>query len=252
MRSMGLWLVAGLVIAAGCGGPAEIAAQEGGFTPPAATSGPWTAASPVAGRDGDPAAVEAVLAGEGLDRRWPRPGVGQWLRDAMLAISGALFSWLRTARGAFPSWLVNGLVGLLLVAVSVGLVTLLAWYLRQKRRRGTGAAPESPETEPPPTSPAGAADWRRRLEEHLAAGRLPEALEALWWWLASSLAGEAADPAWTGRELLQATDRVDLRAPVRDLERLAYGGRPVAADQVHRLWAHLRTAVPRGGREGRP
>ncbi len=80
---------------------------------------------------------------------------------------------------------------------------------------------------------------RRRLE----AGDVSAAVEALWWWLASGLVADRAEPSWTSRELVARAGRQDLLADVRRLDRMMYGAARPSADDVSRLWSDLREAV---------
>ncbi|MBV8202178.1 MAG: hypothetical protein JOZ15_16280, partial [Acidobacteria bacterium] len=84
-----------------------------------------------------------------------------------------------------------------------------------------------------------AAAWRHEVERGLAEGRVAEALRATWWWLARSLAGERAQPTWTGRELLRVAGREDLGGLMRELDAMTYGPRPPAPEEVGRLVARL-------------
>jgi hypothetical protein len=88
-----------------------------------------------------------------------------------------------------------------------------------------------------------AAEWRREIDRRLADNRVPEALRATWWWLARSLAGEAAEPTWTGRELLRRSRREDLRELLRLLDAMAYGPHRPAAGEVRRLAQRLEAAL---------
>ncbi len=64
---------------------------------------------------------------------------------------------------------------------------------------------------------------------------MAEALGALWWWLARTLAGARAEPDWTGRDLLGWSRRDDLRPLIRQLETLRYGPRESSVAEVRRL-----------------
>ena len=88
-----------------------------------------------------------------------------------------------------------------------------------------------------------AAAWRAELERRLSEGRIAEALEALWWWLARSVAGERAEPDWTGRELVARARREDLRDLVRRLDAFTYGPRRPAAEDLRRLLGRLEERI---------
>ncbi len=85
--------------------------------------------------------------------------------------------------------------------------------------------------------------WRRRLDEALAAGDVPGALEAAWWWLARSLGAEVVDPAWTSGELVRRCRRDDLRPPVGVLDGLTFGPRLPSVAEVRSLVARLEGAL---------
>jgi hypothetical protein len=115
-------------------------------------------------------------------------------------------------------------------AVAVGLVAVLRTPRRRRRRRGEPAAvPAAPDRDAVPPQ-VDAAGWRAEVERRLAAGSVAGALEAVWWWLARAVAGDEADPSWTGRELVRRARRPELRNPVARLDAMTYGpGRPAPA-----------------------
>lgn len=130
------------------------------------------------------------------------------------------------------------IAGALVLLVVVIVRATLAW--RRKRRQADTGSPEvivEPEGHPDRDGERArdATAWRAELEALLAAGRVAEALSAAWWWLARALAGERADPSWTGRELLSHTGRRDLLPVVRRLEAFTYGGRRPAPAELARL-----------------
>jgi hypothetical protein len=88
-----------------------------------------------------------------------------------------------------------------------------------------------------------AAGWRAELDRRLAAGRTAEALEALWWWLARSLAGDDAEPDWTSRDLVARSAREDLRGLVRRLDAFTYGPRRPAVEDLRGLVGRLEEAL---------
>jgi hypothetical protein len=137
----------------------------------------------------------------------------------------------------------------LAVAAGVAGVALLlivrALWLRLRRpraRRETGELAAKPA--PPPTAGLDAAGWRAELERRLAGGRVAEALEAAWWWLARSLAGDRVEPDWTSRDLMARAQRPDLLPLVRRLDGLTYGPRRPALDDVRSLIGRLEEALP--------
>ncbi|HKV07780.1 MAG TPA: hypothetical protein VJ725_06570, partial [Thermoanaerobaculia bacterium] len=85
--------------------------------------------------------------------------------------------------------------------------------------------------------------WRAELERRLAAGRAAEALEAAWWWLARSVAGDRVEPDWTSRDLLAQTRRADLTDVVRRLDVLTYGPERPGLDEVRTLVGRLEAVL---------
>ncbi len=130
-----------------------------------------------------------------------------------------------------------------------------AWWLRRRRRRGAAggsrerlaagadAGREAGGDRPARDDDWDAAAWRLELERRLAQERIPEAVRAAWWWLARSRAGPAAEPTWTGRELLRWSRREDLGALLRQLDAMAYGPWPPGTAEVRRLAARLEEAL---------
>jgi len=191
-----------------------------------------------------------VLAGSGVQRR-PEPPDASYLRDLTASLYAALARLIERATGrlGLPGWLLGGIAA----ALGAVVVALLAraWWARRRRARASEPGMESPAAGEggPGGGRAGegdlldAAAWRLELERRLAEQRLPEALRATWWWLARSLAGTRAQTTWTGRELLRWSRREDLRELVRQLDRLTYGPRPPAAEEVRQLAARLEAAL---------
>jgi hypothetical protein len=191
-----------------------------------------------------------VLAGSRAERR-PEPPDASYLRDLTASLYAALVKAVERATGrlGLPGWVLGGIAA----ALAAMVVALLAraWWARRRRARGGGAGLEAPAAD---ADAAGggragevelldAAAWRFELQRRLAEQQLPEALGAAWWWLARALAGAAAQPTWTGRELLRWSRREDLRDLVRLLDRLTYGPRPPAVEEVRQLAARLEAAL---------
>jgi hypothetical protein len=75
--------------------------------------------------------------------------------------------------------------------------------------------------------------WKAEIEARLASGDVAGALEAFWWWLASSLSLESAvDASWTTRELLAKARRRELLGLGARLDVLMYGPRIPSSDDV--------------------
>lgn len=158
-----------------------------------------------------------------------------------------IFGFLSDAVDALPlplGW--PRVLALLVVAVATALVAMVVWRaLRDRRRKRRRAAEGSTEVIAASVDPEerDAAAWRAELDRLLAAGATAEALRATWWWLARAVAGERADPSWTGRELLERSGRRDLLPIVRRLETFTYGGRRPGAEELRGLAAEIQGTV---------
>ena len=161
------------------------------------------------------------------------------------AISGVLSMFVRAfdALPLPPGW--PKILAMVVVVLAVLLLVFVAVRAilahRKKRRAAEDGSPEVIETTEDEATERerDAAAWRAELEALLAAGRMGEALRATWWWLARALAGERADPSWTGRELLDHAGRRDLLPAVRRLEAFTYGGRRPEVEELRRLSGEL-------------
>jgi hypothetical protein len=174
--------------------------------------------------------MKRVLEEQAVAQALPAPS---WTEYLLHLVRTAVEKLLAPFLGALPMagvarWLLVGLAALATL-VTIGLVVRAL----RRRREGTVLAGD-PATTAAPVAVDRAADpaaWRRRLEEHLGRGDIAEALDALWWWLATSVAREPVDPSWTTRELLARAGRSDLRGFSIALDRLAYAAaRPQTGD----------------------
>jgi hypothetical protein len=183
--------------------------------------------------------MERVLASSRVERA-PVPPESSWTGELLRRLQQALVDGLLAgARWLHVSppvlwWIVAALA----VLAAAALLWLIVARLR-RRPRAREAEPGVAAAAPAPLLDA--AGWRAELERRLAAGEIPEALEALWWWLARTLAGPRAEPDWTSRDLVARSRRDDsrqddLRDLVRRLDAFTYGPRPPAAED---LWALL-------------
>jgi len=171
------------------------------------------------------------------------PPASSYLGELGRALQEALVQAL--VRGARMLHLPKGTFYALAAAVAVLALLLIARALLPRLRR----RPRSPErgaleASPAPAVALDAAGWRAELDRRLAEGRIPESLEALWWWLARSLAGAAAEPDWTSRDLVARSRRDDLRGDqlrdlVRRLDLLTYGPLPPAVEDLRGLLGRL-------------
>lgn len=207
---------------------------------PLAAAEPQPSAAPA-----DRGALEQVVAA-GVVTAPETPSFAAYARDLGVAVTEWVFDRLsRLAPGmdALVVEIARVGAGVVFAVALVLLGVLLARVLRDQLARRT--PPEAPVTMVADVAGAerprgdGAAELRRRL----AAGDVAGACEALWWWLARALAGDAVESSWTCRELLERTGRRDLTAPVRRLERMVYGTAAPAVDDVRRLWHELEEAV---------
>ena len=185
----------------------------------------------------DRALLERVLASSHVQRTPVPPDssyLGELFRAVQEAVLGALLAGAE--RLHVPPWLLWGIAAVLAVFLALLIARLV---LSRVRSRRTGVQRERTIAEaPPPAAPRDAAAWRAELERRLAEGRIPDALEALWWWLARSLAGAEAEPDWTSRDLVAhapARAREGLRELVRRLDAFTYGPRPPGVEELRGL-----------------
>lgn len=189
----------------------------------------------------DHAVLERVLASSGVERT-PVPPTASYLGELLAALQRALVETLLAGAGRLrvPAWGLWTIVGTL--AALVVLLVLRA-VLRRVRGRHVEGKERAVAAGLPPAAPRDAAAWRAELERRLAEGRIPEALEALWWWLARSLAGAEAEADWTSRDLVARSRREDLRGLVRRLDAFTYGPARPGAEELRGLLARLEAAL---------
>ena len=112
------------------------------------------------------------------------------------------------------------------LAVAAALIWQLVAAIRRRRTRRPAAGEPDVAAVAATEGPGagwGVGAWRAEIDRRLAAGRVREALEAVWWWLARALAGPRAAASWTGRELLAHSGRPDLAPLLGRLDAFAYG-----------------------------
>jgi hypothetical protein len=185
--------------------------------------------------------MERVLAESRVERTPVPPEtsyLGELNRAFQRAVVGAILRGGRML--GLPRPVLQALAVALAVLAALLLLRLLAPRLR-RRRSGEGTG-EVAVLGPSPAA-RDAAAWRAELERCLAAGRIAEALEALWWWLARSLAGSQAEPDWTSRELVVRSRREDLRDLVRRLDVFTYGPRRPGIGELRDLTDRLEEAL---------
>jgi len=201
---------------------------------------------------GDKGLAAQALEETGAASAFSRVGLSTYLSDLSQRIKDAVRAWLEEVfanseglRGAI-AFGAQALVIIGILALVIWLITVLFRLWEERGRRVSASGEESFEalSVTPLGSQVDAAAWRARLAELLAEGKIDEALEAMWWWLARSLAGAEADPSWTSRELVKRFRRHDLLSLVRRLDVFQYGPRRPDRSQVERLAQDLAKAVP--------
>ncbi|HSS79467.1 MAG TPA: hypothetical protein VLV54_22290 [Thermoanaerobaculia bacterium] len=183
----------------------------------------------------DRAVLQRVLNGSGVERT-PVPPESSYLAELARAVLAAVFK--AVGRGASMMHLSRQtLIAAVLVLVVLAFLLVLRTLLPRLRlgRRSSSPGRLAVEATPGPALDLDAAGWRAELDRRLAAGRSAEALEAAWWWLARSLAGNRVMPDWTSRDLLIRGGREDLAVPIRRLDTLIYGSRRPAPEEVRSL-----------------
>jgi len=185
--------------------------------------------------------VERVLAASHVDRV-PVPPESSYFGELLRALRTAILQAL--LRGAQMLRVPRSVLIAAAVAIAIAALLLIvrAVLQRLRARRGEPGA-VTVAAGSLPMEALDAAGWRDELERRLAAGLAAEALEAVWWWLARSVAGSRVLPDWTSRDLLAQAHRPTLVAPVRRLDALTYGPRPPGPDDLRSLVAGLEEAL---------
>ncbi|MET0553450.1 MAG: hypothetical protein ABW221_10470 [Vicinamibacteria bacterium] len=185
-----------------------------------------------------------VMEEQAVARALPEPSWMEYLWHVLRTAIEAVLDPLMSRLGGLPV----GSIARALAIAFAGAVVLLAVALavRLLRRRARADAPAgvpAPAVLPADAGTRPAEDWHAALEARLAGGDVAGALEALWWWLAASVAREPVDGSWTTRELLARAGRPDLRAFSVGLDRLAYAAARPRADEVRAFFDRLRAAL---------
>jgi hypothetical protein len=185
--------------------------------------------------------LERVLADSAVERVPAPPEssyFGELAQRAQMALLDLLVKGGNMLRLPRPVYLAITL-GLAAIALFLLLRLLLPRLRRRAMIQETG---DVTELDLPPAARSAAA-WRAELERHLAEGRVAEALEALWWWLARSVAAGKVEPDWTSRDLVTRSRREDLRDLVRRLDAFTYGPRRPAVEDLRRLVGGVEEAL---------
>ena len=189
----------------------------------------------------DGAVLERVLTESGVERV-PVPPETSYFGELSHAVQRGLLAlflkgveMLKLSRLAFQA----------VVVALAGLAAFLMLRLVFSRRR-RGAPKREEGLAEAGLAPAAwrAAAWRAELERRLAEGKIAESLEALWWWLARSVAATRVEPDWTSRDLVTRAGREDLRDLARRLDAFTYGPRRPAVEDLRRLVGRLEEALP--------
>jgi hypothetical protein len=192
----------------------------------------------------DHALVERVLRESHVVRELPPPGLADylvWLVESVLrAFASGMGELLDATVGDLTA-----LSRVLAVALLAALLAVLVRLLAERWRRPVRRAPRGPVVTPSirPTPAWDGTRWRAELEARLGREDARGALEALWWWLAHTLAGARAERSWTSRELLARSGRAELGAFAARLDRLAYGTAQPRSEDVRLLAEQLRAAL---------
>lgn len=186
----------------------------------------------------DSEALRSALDLEGVGAEIPFPGPIDYLTDLIGALWLQATGWLgeRVSENTLDLlyrvffWT----LGLSLLWI-VGLLLMRLWSLRQRPSAPVGSE-RSVVLSRAETSRGPSGSWAD-FEARLAAGDVAAALEALWWWVARSVAPSGLDEAWTTDELLAATPQpsFDFKKSMRNLDRLLYGGRLPESEEVLQL-----------------
>jgi hypothetical protein len=186
------------------------------------------------------AVLERVLAESGIERV-PVPPETSYVGEFLQAVQRAFLSLLLKGSQilGLPRWVFQAIA----VALAGIAVFLLLRLVFSRRRRGPSPREEGLAEADLAPAAWGPAAWRAELERRLAEGRIAEALEALWWWLARSLAASRVEPDWTSRDLVTRAGREDLRDLARRLDAFTYGPRQPAVEDLRRLVGRLEEAL---------
>jgi len=215
--------------------------------------------TPLVLRQGDAELARRILAETRVASTPARPGASEYFgalfEAAMRWIGSVLAKAFSGGGGGFP-WL--ELVALLAIASAIVLVILaLVRRLVARARRARQALSRRPgpgEVAVSVPVRRDAAAWKAEIEARLSRGDVAGALEAVWWWLAESLAaGEPVDSSWTTRDLLAraatgAGGRSRGRAGVLsavgvELDRMMYGRRRPSPAEVRASWQRFEQMV---------
>jgi hypothetical protein len=158
--------------------------------------------------------------------------LGAWI-DALMRWIVGFFA----ERPVFAGGILTAAVIIAIVTVALALTLVALSIVRRVRDRGPRGpsvlrigGTETPEDVPPLRERFA---WRAEIEARLSRGDMAGALEAFWWWLATSLSLESnVDASWTTRELLERARRHELLGLGGALDVLMYGPRTPLPENV--------------------
>lgn len=198
------------------------------------------------------AADEGLLRQVLAQTRVVRRPSGPELTDYFGALADAFMRWLKGLFSARPSLAENLTLAVeifAIAAVGLGLGLLAVAILRRVRANAGPRGPAVPRLgwkEADGRAPGlDRSAWRRRIQARLERGDVAGALEALWWWLATSLTvDEAIDESWTTRELLVRARRPELLRAGFGLDALMYGRTSPSPADVGACLARFEERLP--------
>lgn len=189
--------------------------------------------------------VRRILEQTGVDQTPPAPGWSAYFETLAEVFAEWLVRHFPRLQGlaSLPRRLgpAAAVVGVALVAT---VLLLIARATLRRRQVAALARPPRPAPAAPRVVERGRREWRHELERRLAGGDVEGALEALWWWFARSVSSGRVDAAWTSRELLASSDRMDLMPEAGSLDRLLYGFERPGTDDLRRFLVRLEAALP--------
>jgi hypothetical protein len=191
---------------------------------------------PIAYHPADADLVRRILRETGVATKPSGPPLTSYLGAWMEALA-RWFSRFFAERPGMAGTIVNAAAVIAILTLAAALILVALSIVRRARNRGPREAPapglggaglrqEAP-------SPRDRAAWRAEIEARLSRGYIAGALEAFWWWLASSLPLESGiDASWTTRELLVKARRHELLGLGGTLDVLMYGPRIPSPESV--------------------
>jgi len=230
---------------AGLAACALVIALLAGAEPAASLGTPADGSEAVARADRD--LLARILAEAGVERSLPEPSWGEYVNEVVQALAAWLLEPLQRFSSSRALWPQVVAWVLLAALVSVLVLFLARFLLRNVKRREGGATPSlslaAERAEDAERATRDRETWRAEIERRLSADQVEAALEAVWWWLAVSLLARSVDPAWTSRELLAAANRRELSPLAATLDRMVYGPTRPNVPEIHGLVSRVEAAL---------